>query len=113
MPAPRAGRRPARILDVLDPPLPERPGGPGATAAGPGVTSRPAPAPSAATVCGSPIRTGRAPAIADFDLRVEPGEHVALVGPSGCGKSTLLAVLMRFLHPDRGDITVGPYRLDE
>ncbi len=33
----------------------------------------------------------------DVHLRVEPGEHVAIVGPSGAGKSTLVAVLCGFL----------------
>jgi ATP-binding cassette, subfamily C, bacterial CydD len=38
---------------------------------------------------------------------VAPGEIVALTGPSGCGKSTALGVLLGFVTPDRGRITVG------
>ncbi|WP_280549155.1 ABC transporter transmembrane domain-containing protein [Halomonas sp. 11-S5] len=42
------------------------------------------------------------PALEALDLRVRPGERLALVGPSGAGKSTLLALLLRFHDPDRG-----------
>ena len=44
------------------------------------------------------------PALAGFDLDVEPGETVALVGPSGAGKTTVLQLLLRFYDPDRGRI---------
>jgi ATP-binding cassette subfamily B protein len=47
-----------------------------------------------------------APALHDFDLRIEPGETVALVGPSGAGKSTVFALLLRFYDPQRGRITL-------
>ena len=40
-------------------------------------------------------------------LRIAPGDHVALVGPSGAGKSTVLALLLRFVHPTEGSLTVG------
>ncbi len=46
------------------------------------------------------------PALANFSLRVRPGETVALVGPSGAGKSTVLSMLLRFHDPDTGSITV-------
>lgn len=41
-----------------------------------------------------------------IDLRVEPGQRVALVGASGAGKSTIVQLLMRFYRPDRGQIRV-------
>jgi ATP-binding cassette subfamily C protein CydD len=46
------------------------------------------------------------PALVEVDLTVAPGEHVALVGPSGAGKSTLLAVLLGFVVPDTGTVTI-------
>ena len=42
------------------------------------------------------------PALSGFNLRVEPGETVALVGPSGAGKSTVLRLLLRFYDPQAG-----------
>jgi ATP-binding cassette subfamily B protein len=47
-----------------------------------------------------------APALEGFDLRVRPGETVALVGPSGAGKSTVFSMLLRFHDPQSGDIRI-------
>jgi ATP-binding cassette, subfamily B, bacterial len=46
------------------------------------------------------------PAIEHFNLRVRPGETVALVGPSGAGKSTVFSLLLRFHDPQSGRISV-------
>ena len=43
-------------------------------------------------------------ALVDFNLRVAPGETVALVGPSGAGKSTVFQLLLRFHDPQAGNI---------
>lgn len=43
-------------------------------------------------------------ALADFTLKVEPGETVAIVGPSGAGKSTLFQLAERFYDPQAGSI---------
>jgi ATP-binding cassette, subfamily C, bacterial CydD len=42
-----------------------------------------------------------------FDLELDPGELVALVGPSGAGKSTAAALLLGFVQPAAGRVTVG------
>ncbi len=47
------------------------------------------------------------PVVRSLDLRVNPGEHVALVGRSGCGKSTLAGLLMGMYEPRGGEILIG------
>lgn len=44
---------------------------------------------------------------AQLSVHVAPGERVAVVGPSGVGKSTLAALLLRFLDPSSGKVTLG------
>jgi ATPase subunit of ABC transporter with duplicated ATPase domains len=43
----------------------------------------------------------------DINLRVEPGEKIAIIGPNGVGKTTLLKTLMEEIKPDSGDIKWG------
>jgi ATP-binding cassette, subfamily B, bacterial MsbA len=46
------------------------------------------------------------PVLQDFNLRIKPGEVVALVGPSGGGKSTVVGLLTRFYDPQQGRILI-------
>ena len=44
--------------------------------------------------------------IEDFNLKVRPGQRIAIVGPTGCGKTTLINLLMRFYDVTGGQIRV-------
>lgn len=44
------------------------------------------------------------PVLTNFNLKVNPGESVALVGETGSGKSTLVNLLCRFYEPISGEI---------
>ena len=45
--------------------------------------------------------------IEHLDLKVNPGQRVAIVGPTGCGKTTMINLLMRFY-----DVTGGKIQVD-
>jgi ATP-binding cassette subfamily C protein CydD len=55
---------------------------------------------------------GQRSALRGISLHIPPGHKVAVVGPSGSGKTTIAHLLLRFIDPDQGSITVDGQRLD-
>jgi cobalt transport protein ATP-binding subunit len=51
-------------------------------------------------------------ALRGVDLRIEPGERVALVGPNGAGKSTLMLTLNGIHVPSHGTVEIGGVVVD-
>jgi ATP-binding cassette subfamily B protein len=96
-----------RVLEVLDivPAIADAP----APADGSTQTARPDPARSGELVFENVSFTypnSDRPVISGFDLRVAPGETVALVGPTGCGKTTLTALVPRLYDTTAGRVLV-------
>jgi ABC-type multidrug transport system fused ATPase/permease subunit len=56
---------------------------------------------------------GEAAVLRQFNLRLDPGRRVALVGPSGSGKTTVTNLLLRFLDPELGRVTLDGRDLRE
>ena len=53
------------------------------------------------------------PLIRHFDLKVAPGQRVAIVGPTGCGKTTLINLLMRFYDVNDGKIVLSGQSIED
>jgi len=43
----------------------------------------------------------------NLNIRIEKGEFVAIIGPSGVGKSTLIDLMLGFIKPKSGKITIS------
>jgi ABC-type multidrug transport system fused ATPase/permease subunit len=54
-----------------------------------------------------------APVLDGMTLRLPPGRKLALVGPNGSGKTTVANLLLRFLDPDAGRVTLAGRDLRE
>jgi len=48
----------------------------------------------------------------DVDLRVEPGQFIALFGPSGSGKTSILQIMGLLLDPDEGEVWLDGEQVD-
>jgi len=53
------------------------------------------------------------PVLKNFNLVIEPGEHIALVGVNGAGKTTIIKLLSRFYDVTGGQILVNGVDLRE
>jgi len=102
-----------RIFDILEIPAGVstlEQGAGEAQAAGDRSGDRPQQVPSRFTILFSDVWVaydgGRRPALNGLSFEIAPGERAALVGPTGAGKSTVAHLLLRFLDPDRGAISV-------
>ncbi|HEV2375244.1 MAG TPA: ABC transporter ATP-binding protein [Streptosporangiaceae bacterium] len=82
---------------------------PPGTAPPPGAWHGPPPAAGALRLCGVTFAYGphAQPVIADLDLAIPAGDHLAVVGPSGIGKSTLAGLVAGLLRPSRGQVLLG------
>ncbi|SEP78582.1 ATP-binding cassette, subfamily C, CydC [Devosia sp. YR412] len=69
----------------------------------------PAPLPAGPTITLNDVTFsyGGPPVLANLDLTIAPGEHLAITGASGGGKSSLLNLLLRLADPQLGSITLG------
>jgi thiol reductant ABC exporter CydC subunit len=59
------------------------------------------------------LAPGDPPVLEDVSLHLEPGQHLALLGPSGVGKTTIANLLLRFVDPERGRVTLAGRDLRE
>ncbi|TFF66059.1 peptidase domain-containing ABC transporter [Helcococcus ovis] len=49
----------------------------------------------------------------NFNLNIKQGEKFAFVGDSGAGKSTIVKLLLKFIEPNAGKISIGEYDLSD
>ncbi len=54
----------------------------------------------------------KAPLLKNINIDIQPKQTVLILGPNGVGKSTLLHLLVRFIEPTSGQITIGGHALN-
>lgn len=50
---------------------------------------------------------GKTDVLKNFNLKISPGEHIALIGVNGAGKSTIVKLLCGFYAPTGGSVKIG------
>ena len=58
----------------------------------------------------APLGGARVRAVDAMSFTVAPGEVFGIAGPNGAGKSTMISMLLGFLAPSEGTVTVGGQR---
>jgi len=58
-------------------------------------------------------KTDAVPALRGLDLKIEPGQLVAIIGHNGSGKSTLVKLLTAVLYPNEGEIHIDGIPVQE
>ncbi len=53
------------------------------------------------------------PSLAGFDLRIQPGQTIALVGASGAGKTTVVNTMLRFATPGQGQVLLDGVPIED
>ena len=53
------------------------------------------------------------PTISNFNLKINPGEKIALVGINGAGKTTIVKLLSGLYHPSEGEILINNIPITE
>ena len=53
------------------------------------------------------------PAVQNLDLQIDQGEILGLLGANGAGKSTTIHMLLGFLRPDSGTVSINQLSTDE
>jgi thiol reductant ABC exporter CydC subunit len=97
---PRVRGAARRVFEIVDSPLP---------VVEPGQPERLPPAPTVVSATGVAARWSPdgPEVLTGLDLTLQAREHVGLVGASGVGKSTLAALLLKFLTPTTGTVSLS------